>query len=92
MVASVAFPASEAGRVELLCCISTEFLRLHGASTSQTVSVEALLKPDAEGILGGTVVECVDLEPRGTGLGLRLSPAESGNFVFLEGLMAKPLP
>ncbi len=91
MVASVTFPASEAGRVELLCCISREFLGLHGASAIQAPSVEAFLTPVAIANAGGTV-ECVELEPKGTGLGLRLSPGESENSLRFEGLVAKPLP
>lgn len=92
MVASVTFPASEAARAELLFCISHEFLRLHGASATQADSVKAFLNSQSQGISRHGGVECVELEPSGTGLGLRLSPGESGTYLLFEGLQAKPLP
>lgn len=92
MLASVTFPASEAARLDLLCGISWEFLRLHGAGVIEAAAVETFLKPSAETLTVSGSVECVALEPRGTGLGLRLPPGEGGTLLPIGGLPATPVP
>jgi len=93
MVASVDFPADEAGRAELLFCIAWEFLRLHGASAEHAGLVQTFLEPRRQGATSAAdVVECVELAPADTGLGLRHPSEDASSVLRLEECRSQPIP